>query len=106
MLAEVVVAVADGVVVATYDDEFHVGVGHGVAVLFAVVGDADDFSVAMEMAYFFDDDRHIGRVVVDSGVDSLLNHVRFLVHGFVEFLDGELGSGVEAFHSFSPFFRG
>ena len=107
MLAtEVVVAVADGVVVAAYDDEFHVGVGYGVAVLFAVVGDADDFAVAGEMPDFFDDDRHIVRVVVDSGVDSLFNHVRFLVHGFVEFLDGELGSGVEAFHVFFSVFRG
>ena len=87
MLAtEIVVAVTDGVVVAAYDYEFHVWVGHGVAVLFAVVGDADDFAVAVEMAYFFDDDRHIGRVVIDFGVDSFLNHVRFLVHGFVEFL--------------------
>ena len=107
MLAtEVVVAVADGVVVAAYDDEFHVGVGHGVAVLFAVVGDADDFPIAVEMPDFFDDDRHVVWVVVDSGVDSLFNHVRFLVHGFVEFLDGELGSGVEAFHVFFSVFRG
>ncbi len=29
---------------------------------------------------------------------SFFNHRRFLVHGFVEFLDGKLGSGVEAFH--------
>lgn len=106
LLAEVVVAVADGVIVAAYDDEFHVGVGHGVAVLFAVVGDADDFSVAVEMTDFFDDDRHVGRVVVDSGVDSFFNHVRFVIHGFVEFLDGVLGSGVEAFHGFFSVLRG
>ena len=107
MLAtEVVVAVADGVIVAAYDDEFHVGVGHGVSILFAVVGDADDFTVAVEMAYFLDDDRHIGRIVVDSGVDSLFNHVLGVVHRFVEFLDGELGSGVEAFHVFFSVFRG
>ena len=98
MLTEVALSVADGVVVAAYDDEFHVWVGHGIAVLFAVVGDADDFAVAVEMAYFFDDDRHIGRVVIDFGVDSLFNHVFGVVHGFVEFLDGELCSGVEAFH--------
>ena len=98
LLAEIVVAVADGVVVAAYDDEFHVGVSHGVVVLFAVVGDADDFAVAMKMSDFFDDYRCVDGVVVDSGVDSFFNHVRFLVHGFVEFLDGELGSGVEAFH--------
>lgn len=104
LLAEVVVTVADGVVVAAYDYEFHIGVGHGVAVLLAVVGDTDDFTVAVEMAYFFDDDRHVGRVVVDSGVDSFLNHVGFPVHGFVEFLDGELGSGVEAFHGFFSVF--
>lgn len=46
LLTEVVVAVADGVVVAAYDDELHVGVGHRVAVLLTVVGDADDFAVA------------------------------------------------------------
>ena len=52
LTTEVVVAVADWVIVAAYDYEFHVGVGHGVAVLFAVVGDADDFAVAVEVAYF------------------------------------------------------
>ena len=98
MTTEVVVAVADWVIVAAYDYEFHVGVGHGVAVLFAVVGDADDFAVAVEVAYFFGNDRHVSRVVVDFGVDSLFNHVSGVVHRFVEFLDGEFGSDVEAFH--------
>ena len=97
-LAEVVVTVADGVVVAAYDDEFHVRIGHGIAVLLAVVGDADDFAVAVEMPYFFNDDGHVGRVVVDFCVDSFFDHVGFVVHGFVKFLDGELGSGVEALH--------
>lgn len=98
LLVEVVVAVADGVVVAAYDDEFHVGIGHRIAVLLAVVGDADDFAVAVDMADSFHDDGHIGWVVADFCVDSFFDHVRFLVHGFVEFLDGELCSGVEAFH--------
>lgn len=46
LLAEVVIAVADGVVVASDYDEFHVGIGHEIAVLLTVVGDADDFAVA------------------------------------------------------------
>lgn len=50
------------------------------------------------MADFFDDDRHVGGIVVDSGVISFSYHVGFLVHGFVEFLGDEFGSGVEAFH--------
>ena len=105
LLAEIVVAVADGVIVAAYDDEFHIGISHGVTVLSAVMGDADDFAVTVEIAESFDDDRHIGWVVVDFGVDSLFDHVGLLVHGFVEFLDGEFCSGVEAFHGFSPFLR-
>lgn len=106
LTTEVVVAVADWVIVAAYDYEFHVGVGHGVAVLFAVVGDADDFPVAGEIPDFFHDDRHVGRVVVDSGIDSLFNHVSGVIHRFVEFLDGEFGSGVEAFHGFFSVFWG
>ena len=98
LLTKVVVAVADGVVVAAYDDEFHVGGGHGVSVLFAVVGDADDFAVAVEVADFFHDDRHVAWIVGDFGVDSFFIHVSGGIHRFVEFLDGELGSGVEAFH--------
>ena len=46
VFAQIVVAEADGVIVASDDGEFHFRVSHQVTALFSVMGDADDFSVA------------------------------------------------------------
>ena len=44
VFAQIIIAEADGVIVAADDGEFHFRVSHQITVLLSVMGDTDDFS--------------------------------------------------------------
>ena len=80
VFAQIVIAEADGVIIAADDGEFHFRVSHQIAVLFSVMGDADDFSVARKSSDFFDDSGHESGIVVDFGMAPFGQHIRLMEH--------------------------